>query len=44
MSQVLGSDLPDGIHPHDAGYVKMANAWYAGFKQAAQKGWIVRPS
>ncbi len=22
-------DLPDGLHPNDAGYVKMADAWYA---------------
>lgn len=43
MSAVLASDLADGVHPNDAGYVKMANAWYAAFVQAAQKGWIKPP-
>ena len=25
------TDLPDGIHPNDAGYVKMANVWFNAF-------------
>ncbi|KAH7098051.1 lipolytic enzyme [Auriculariales sp. MPI-PUGE-AT-0066] len=43
MSSVLSSDLADGVHPNDNGYKKMANAWYAAFATAAQKGWIVAP-
>jgi len=43
MSKVLSSDLADVVHPNDAGYVKMANAWYAAFVQAGQKGWVANP-
>lgn len=43
MSAVLASDLADGVHPDDAGYVKMANAWYPAIQQAAAKGWIGTP-
>ncbi|KAJ7081781.1 lipolytic enzyme, partial [Mycena belliarum] len=43
MSAVLASDLVDGIHPTDAGYVKMANAWFPLVQQAAKNGWIGKP-
>ncbi|KAJ7173061.1 lipolytic enzyme [Mycena crocata] len=43
MASVLGSDLIDGIHPTDAGYVKMANAWFPVIQQAAKNGWIGKP-
>ncbi|KAF5360328.1 hypothetical protein D9757_013944 [Collybiopsis confluens] len=40
---ILPSDLIDGIHPTDAGYVKMANVWYPVIEQAARNGWIGKP-
>ncbi|KAL9015482.1 MAG: hypothetical protein Q9185_007122 [Variospora sp. 1 TL-2023] len=36
-------DLVDGIHPGDAGYEKMAQAWIKGLQRAANKGWIGAP-
>ncbi|KAF7337152.1 Lipolytic enzyme [Mycena venus] len=43
MASVLASDLADGVHPNDAGYVKMANAWFPVVQQAAENGWIGKP-
>ncbi|KAJ7679372.1 lipolytic enzyme [Mycena polygramma] len=43
MASVLASDLFDGVHPDDAGYVKMANAWFPVVQQAAANGWIGKP-
>ncbi|KAJ7596102.1 lipolytic enzyme [Mycena floridula] len=43
MASVLASDLADGVHPNDAGYVKMANAWFPVFQKAAANGWIGTP-
>ncbi|KAJ6518004.1 lipolytic enzyme [Mycena vitilis] len=43
MASVLASDLFDGVHPDDAGYVKMANAWFPVVQQAATNGWIGKP-
>ncbi|KAJ7119300.1 lipolytic enzyme [Mycena crocata] len=43
MSSVLASDLKDGVHPTDGGYVKMANAWFPVIQQAAKNGWIGKP-
>ena len=45
MSAVTTSTLStvDGIHPNDAGYVLMANAWYAAITQAGSNGWIKPP-
>lgn len=37
------SDLADGLHPTDAGYSKMANAWYDAILAADKKGWITNP-
>ena len=40
----LVSDLADGRHPNDAGYVKMANVWFAGIQQVISKGMLTKPS
>ncbi|TFK18662.1 lipolytic enzyme [Coprinopsis marcescibilis] len=40
MAAVTSADLPDGIHPNDNGYQKMAQAWYSGWTNAKQKGWV----
>jgi hypothetical protein len=37
------ADLSDGLHPNDAGYKKMAEAWEAGLEEAAELGWITEP-
>ncbi|KAL8737623.1 MAG: hypothetical protein Q9181_001496 [Wetmoreana brouardii] len=37
---ITTEDLVDGIHPADAGYNKMAQAWIKGLQRAADKGWI----
>ncbi|GKT48215.1 multidomain esterase [Colletotrichum spaethianum] len=39
----LMGDLVDGTHPSDAGYVKMANVWFASIKDAASRGWLESP-
>ncbi|KAK2026942.1 GDSL-like Lipase/Acylhydrolase [Colletotrichum zoysiae] len=39
----LASDLVDGTHPDEAGYVKMANIWFASIKDAASRGWLEAP-
>jgi len=41
MASLSSSDLSDGVHPNDGGYVKMANAWYPVVQQALAKGWLV---
>lgn len=40
---ITAADLKDGIHPTDAGYQKMADIWFKGIQEAAQKGWIKAP-
>jgi len=40
---ITADDLADGLHPLDEGYVKMANAWYAGIQKAGSLGWIEEP-
>ena len=37
------SDLPDGTHPVDAGYRKMAAVWDKALAEAAKKNWITDP-
>ncbi|KAI1344689.1 SGNH hydrolase-type esterase domain-containing protein [Xylariaceae sp. FL0016] len=37
------AELVDGTHPTDAGYVKMANIWFAAVKDAAAKGFLAPP-
>ncbi|KAL6719479.1 hypothetical protein ACLMJK_003719 [Lecanora helva] len=34
----------DGIHPTDAGYELIAEAWYDGLVKAGDNGWIQKPS
>ncbi|MEV6983972.1 FG-GAP-like repeat-containing protein [Sphaerisporangium sp. NPDC051017] len=44
MSRVLVSDgLENDAHPTDAGYAKMAAAWYSAISAADAKGWIQTP-
>jgi len=40
MADVGLRDLMDGLHPNNAGYGKMADAWYAGLLKARVEGWI----
>ncbi|KAI4262170.1 MAG: hypothetical protein L6R42_002647 [Xanthoria sp. 1 TBL-2021] len=40
---ITAADLKDGIHPTDAGYQKMADIWFKGIQEAAQKDWIKAP-
>ncbi|MGW6981138.1 FG-GAP-like repeat-containing protein [Streptomyces sp. NPDC054932] len=39
----LPAELPDGLHPSDAGYRKMAAAFHEGLKAAVADGWV-RPA
>lgn len=41
---ILVSELPDGTHPTDTGYKKMAAVWDKAFVAAANKGWIKDPT
>lgn len=34
------SDLSDGTHPADSGYLKMAEVWYQGIEKLDDKGWL----
>ena len=40
---ITTDDLVDGIHPGDAGYNKMAQAWIQALQRAAGRGWIGAP-
>lgn len=40
MSAVTTADLADGLHPNDAGYRKMADAFFKAVADAADRGWI----
>ncbi|KUJ13005.1 GDSL-like Lipase/Acylhydrolase, partial [Mollisia scopiformis] len=40
----LVTDLADGRHPNDAGYVKMSNIWFGGIQQVISKGFLTTPS
>jgi lysophospholipase L1-like esterase len=40
MGALTTADLRDGLHPNDAGYQKMAEAFYAGLTVANSRGWI----
>lgn len=39
----VAAELPDQLHPNDAGYRKMAAAYHAAVEQAVTDGWAVRP-
>lgn len=38
----LVTDLADGRHPNDAGYVKMANIWFQGIQEVIGKGFLTK--
>ncbi|KAF2706017.1 carbohydrate esterase family 3 protein [Pleomassaria siparia CBS 279.74] len=40
----LVTDLADGRHPNDAGYVKMANVWFGGVQEVVAKGLLSPPA
>jgi hypothetical protein len=40
----LVTDLADGRHPNDAGYVKMANVWFTGIQEVISKGFLTKAS
>ncbi|MFI2369247.1 FG-GAP-like repeat-containing protein [Streptomyces sp. NPDC018833] len=44
MSTVTTADLADGLHPNDAGYAKMADAFDDALGLALEFGWIEDPS
>ncbi|MEV6689271.1 FG-GAP-like repeat-containing protein [Streptomyces sp. NPDC051130] len=39
----VASELPDHLHPNDAGYRKMALAYRDALEQVVNEGWAVRP-
>ncbi|KAG9242059.1 SGNH hydrolase-type esterase domain-containing protein [Calycina marina] len=45
MSKILDTkrDFHDNIHPNNAGYAKIADAWYNALETADSKGWIKDP-
>ncbi|KAF2666862.1 SGNH hydrolase, partial [Microthyrium microscopicum] len=43
LAAVAKNELADGVHPNDAGYAKMATAWFGAIEAAAEKGWIKDP-
>ncbi|PQE23373.1 FG-GAP repeat domain-containing protein [Rutstroemia sp. NJR-2017a WRK4] len=42
MSTVKG--LADTLHPNDLSYSQMADVWYAGIREAGERGWITEPA
>ncbi|MFE5853615.1 phosphatidylinositol-specific phospholipase C domain-containing protein [Streptomyces sp. NPDC056500] len=40
MGGLTNADLNDNLHPNNAGYTKMANAFLGGVREIADKGWI----
>ncbi|MFE5656034.1 ricin-type beta-trefoil lectin domain protein [Streptomyces sp. NPDC056517] len=43
MSSLTTADLADALHPNDAGYQKMADAFHRGIKTADGAGWLRNP-
>ncbi|MFE5714026.1 ricin-type beta-trefoil lectin domain protein [Streptomyces sp. NPDC056501] len=43
MSSLTTADLADALHPHDAGYQKMADAFHRGIRAADGAGWLTNP-
>ncbi|PQE05711.1 FG-GAP repeat domain-containing protein [Rutstroemia sp. NJR-2017a BVV2] len=41
MSSV--KNFTDSLHPNDLGYSQMADVWYGGIQEAAERGWIQEP-
>ncbi|MEU6668096.1 ricin-type beta-trefoil lectin domain protein [Streptomyces sp. NPDC046727] len=43
MSSLTTADLADPLHPNDAGYRKMADAFHRGIQAADSAGWLRNP-
>lgn len=44
MSGLTTADLADALHPNDAGYRKMADAFHRGVRAADAAGWLRNPA
>ncbi|MDQ0936726.1 ricin-type beta-trefoil lectin domain protein [Streptomyces turgidiscabies] len=44
MSSLNTADLADALHPNDAGYRKMADAFHRGVQSADSAGWLKNPA
>ncbi|MFI9544785.1 ricin-type beta-trefoil lectin domain protein [Streptomyces sp. NPDC052016] len=44
MSSLTTADLADPLHPNDAGYQKMADAFHRGVQAADSAGWLRNPA
>jgi lysophospholipase L1-like esterase len=44
MSALTTADLDDTLHPNDAGYQKMADAFHRGVQAADSAGWLRNPA
>ncbi|WP_405674075.1 ricin-type beta-trefoil lectin domain protein [Streptomyces canus] len=44
MSSLTTADLADAVHPNDAGYQKMADAFHRGIQTADSAGWLRNPA
>lgn len=44
MSGLTTADLADALHPNDAGYRKMADAFHRGVRAADSAGWLRNPA
>ncbi|GAP46546.1 FG-GAP repeat domain-containing protein [Streptomyces azureus] len=44
MSSLTTADLADTLHPNDAGYQKMADAFHRGIQAADGAGWLRNPA
>ncbi|MFL5995230.1 MAG: ricin-type beta-trefoil lectin domain protein [Streptomyces sp.] len=44
MSSLTTADLADALHPNDAGYQKMADAFHRGIQSADSAGWLRNPA
>ncbi|MFI2435316.1 SGNH/GDSL hydrolase family protein, partial [Streptomyces sp. NPDC018693] len=44
MSSLTTADLDDALHPNDAGYQKMADAFHRGVRAADSAGWLRNPA
>ncbi|MFJ4720004.1 MULTISPECIES: ricin-type beta-trefoil lectin domain protein [Streptomyces] len=44
MSGLTAADLADPLHPNDAGYQKMADAFHRGVRSADSAGWLKNPA
>ena len=44
MSSLTTADLADALHPNDAGYQKMADAFHRGIQAADSAGWLRNPA